>query len=115
MGYGSTLPTPRARIAASIRRWPGRVSTQRCCVTTGKWGDVVPPFAGGPAPQPDFGDIASLIDKFQAMPGSPIKARAQLQPNVPDPSQPIDFRDIADGISAFTGGLYPYDVPAMCP
>jgi len=85
-------------------------------IATGHWGDVVAPFAGaGGAAQPDFGDIAALVDKFTANPSAPIKAVAQLQPNAADPSQAISFTDISNAVDAFTGGAYPYPGPADCP
>jgi len=75
---------------------------------TGKWGDVVPPFADDPGapPQPDFNDIAAIVQKFLATPGAPIKAFAQLQPNVALPDRAVDFRDIAADVQAFLGVAY---------
>jgi hypothetical protein len=85
-------------------------------IRTAQWGDVVNPFAtDGGATQPDFGDIAALVDKFTAGPTAPIKARAQLQPNVPDPSQAVNFSDIAIIVDAFTGVTYPFEGPGVCP
>jgi hypothetical protein len=85
-------------------------------MATGVWGDVAPSYAvpGGPT-QPDFNDIAAIVEAFLAGTMSPGKPRAQLQPNVPDPSLPVDFRDIADGVSAFLGRPYPYQGPCPCP
>jgi len=84
-------------------------------VQTGKWGDIVDLFwyAGGPA-QPDFQDIAATVESFVAAPGAPIKARAQLQPNTPNPNANVDFKDIAEAVSAFVTGVYPYDGPDSC-
>ena len=85
-------------------------------VVTGAWGDVVTPFAAdGGSPQPDFTDIASLVDKFQALATAPSKPRAQLTPNSVRPNFPIDFSDIAAAIDAFTGQPYPFDGPLACP
>jgi len=74
---------------------------------TGAWGDTVSPFfmPGGTA-QPDFNDIAGTVSKFLAVPGAPIKALAQLQPNVVFPDRPVDFKDVADSVSAFLGSRY---------
>lgn len=83
-------------------------------LVTAEWGDVVEPFAGGAAAQPDFSDIAALVSKFTGDPTAPAKSRAQLQPNVPDPSVPIDFTDIAECIDAFTGVEYPFAGPVAC-
>jgi hypothetical protein len=84
---------------------------------TGKWGDLVEPFSGSfdAGAQPDFTDIAALVTKFTADPQSPDKARMQLQPNTPDPSQPITFSDIANVVDAFTGSPYPFAGPTECP
>jgi len=81
---------------------------------TGLFGDVVPPFAddpGAPA-QPDFNDIAGIVQKFVAAPTAPIKAFAQLQPNVALADRLIDFKDIAADVSAFVGTAYP-DMPGI--
>jgi len=84
-------------------------------VQTGKWGDIVEWiwYPGGPM-QPDFQDIAAVVRSFMGTPGAPIKARVQLRPNVPDPNASIDFRDIAEAVSAFVTGVYPYDGPTGC-
>ena len=86
-------------------------------IRTATWGDVAEPFATteGAAAQPDFTDIAALVTKFTADPQSPDKARMQLQPNTPDPSQPITFSDIANVVDAFTGSPYPFAGPTECP
>jgi len=88
---------------------------------TGKWGDVVPLYDGDDpgAQQPDFKDIAATVAKFQANPAAPIKALAQLQPNVVFPGRALDFRDIAAGVAAFMGTSYagsiPGSGPCVCP
>ena len=85
-------------------------------VRTGQWGDVVGPFAGGGSLQPDFGDIASLVDKFQGLPTAPTKSRTQLAHNSVRPDLPVDFSDIAADIDAFQGEGYPFSGPASgCP
>ena len=86
-------------------------------VRTAQWGDVCEPFSTDPegSVQPDFSDIACLVDKFIGDPNAPIKARAQLQPQVVRPNSPIDFGDIAAAVDAFTGGDYPYPAPTVCP
>ena len=70
---------------------------------TGKWGDVVALFDGDDptAPQPDFIDIAAVVDKFTAEPDAPIKAAAQLQPNTAIASRPVSFKDIAADFQSF--------------
>ena len=64
---------------------------------------------------PDFTDIASLVSKFTNAPNAPSNVRAQLQPNIPDPSQDINFSDIAAAVDAFTGQSYPFAGPSSCP
>ena len=86
-------------------------------IRTGKWGDVAEPFATaeGAAAQPDFTDVAALVNKFTADPAGLNKSFTQLQPNTPDPSQPITFSDIAVVVDAFTGSPYPFAGPTECP
>jgi len=86
-------------------------------VVTGVWGDVAPLFDGDDpgAPQPDFNDISSVVRKFLASPDAPIKASAQLQPDVVSPNHQVNFKDIADDVSAFVGDPYPYFGPCTCP
>jgi len=74
---------------------------------TGVYGDVAPLYAGiGIPAQPDFNDISGVVEKFLANPTAPIKAQAQLQPNVPLPMRSVDFRDISAAVSAFVGEAY---------
>jgi len=92
-------------------------------IRTARWGDIVAPFAGSGSVQPDFTDIAAEVQKFLANPGAPIKAQTQLTPNMPDPTGPINFKDIAADVSAFLGVPYwistgipgPYSVPSIVP
>lgn len=81
-------------------------------VQTAKWGDVIAPHGTG---QPNFGDINALVEKFKALPTSIHKARAQLQPNIPNPQNPINFSDISADVEAFKGRPYPYAGPGICP
>jgi len=83
-----------------------------------KFGDCAPLFEGpGNPPQPDFNDIAALVNKFLALPEGPPKYRCQLQPNVVFPERPIDFRDIAADVQAFLGVAYAdmFYGPCPCP
>jgi len=87
---------------------------------TGKYGDVWPLFEHPDnPPQPDFGDIAALVQKFLAAGpvAAPIKAVAQLQPNNVFPDRAIDFRDIATCVEAFLGVPYAANNtgPCECP
>jgi len=95
-------------------------------ITTGKFGDVTelfddpdcldPPGPCNP-PQPDFSDVAALVRKFTAAPDAPIKAVAQLQPNVVFPNRSVDFKDISADVSAFVGVPFPslFPGPCVCP
>jgi len=98
--------------------------TQESCfaspveIDTGRYADNSEVFQGpGNPPQPDFADISALVSKFLADPGAPIKALAQLQPNVVFPMRPIDFNDISGAVSAFLGTSYAsqYPGPCVCP
>ncbi len=85
-------------------------------IETAKWGDIVEPFHGqGPAAQPDFKDIATVVATFVEAANNPGKARSQLQPNVPDPTTFVDFKDVSDAVDAFVGLPYPYSGPTNCP
>jgi len=115
---GSAYEVQRADISCPDLADEGCFSTA-VVITTGKFGDVAPPFANDPGapPQPDFNDIAALVSKFLASPGAPIKAAAQLQPNVVFPMRAIDFRDISADVSGFLGLAFPilYPGPCTCP
>jgi len=88
-------------------------------ITAGKYGDATGPFEGEDpsAPQPDFNDIASIVNKFLALPGAPIKPVAQLQPNIVFPDRAINFKDIAVAVDAFLGVPFNqmYSGPCTCP
>jgi len=114
-------------IYAVQRAWnkcPNLESDESCwskalTIGTGKYGDIWPLFDGNTAgaPQPDFNDIAASVQKFLASPGAPIKAVAQLQPNIVFPERAIDFRDISADVAAFVGTSYPSANfgPCTCP
>ena len=87
-------------------------------ITTLKYGDFWPLFdAPGNPPQPDFNDIAALVQKFLATGPAfaPIKAHCQLQPNTVYPDRPIDFKDIAADVQAFLGVSYADVYSGSCP
>jgi hypothetical protein len=86
-------------------------------VPTAVWGDVAPPFgtASDPDNQPNFIDIAGVVERFRDLPGAPSKAHAQLQPNDLDPSQSVDFNDISSDVEGFRGIGYPFPGPSSCP
>ncbi len=88
-------------------------------MTTTRWGDVVEPFnPPSNTSQPDFGDIAALVNKFKSAAGAPTKARTLLAGinanGVIDPSPDLGFTHISAGVDAFKGSPYPYTI-APCP
>jgi len=114
--YGEAV-VPSASYAVEALACAGGIAaaTGSLAIETGVWGDVVAPFAAdGTSPQPDFTDIAAVVATFIDAPGNPGKARAQLQPGVPDPAAAIDFKDIADAVQAFLNEPYPYSGPTGC-
>ena len=83
-----------------------------------RWGDVVGSCSVSPCTAPDgivnvTSDVVSLLDKFQGLPGAPVKARADLEPGIPD--MILNITDVTWAIDAFSGGSYPFAVPAGCP
>ncbi len=85
-------------------------------LTTGLWGDVTELFStpGGPT-QPDFIDIAAVVQQFVAGLLAIGKPRTQLQPNLPHVEWQVDFRDIGHAVGAFIGTPYSYLGPCACP
>jgi len=85
-------------------------------ITTAWFGDVWPPFQGAGAAQPDFNDIAAMVQKFLATgpAAAPIKAVCQLQPNCVVPAYAIGFKDIAADVDAFLGTPYSAREPGPC-
>ncbi len=63
--------------------------------------------------QPNATDIAQLVNAFKHLSGAPVKAIAQLQPNLPELNADISALDIAATVDAFKGRAYPYSGP--CP
>lgn len=81
-------------------------------MNTARWGDVLPPFnPPDPRTQPDFVDVAGVVDRFRSAVGAPGTARADLEPA--EPNQDVNFLDISNVIDAFKGVSYPH--PAACP
>ncbi len=85
-------------------------------ITTTRSGDIVelfnPPDSSN---QPDAIDIAQLVNKFKSLPGAPIKASAQLQPNLPELNASINALDITACVDAFKGYAYAFSGPCPCP
>ncbi len=82
-------------------------------LTTARWGDVVAPFnPPDPRTQPDFLDVAGIVDSFRDALGSPELSRADLEPA--DPNQSVNFSDISSAVDAFKGSMYPFPTPCPC-
>jgi len=86
-------------------------------IATSKFGDVVAPFGG--ASQPNFGDVAAIVSRFQNLSTAPPIPRVDLSglgnPGTPNvPNQVANFADVSVGVDAFRGLPYPFTVPA-CP
>ena len=80
---------------------------------SGVWGDVVGQFDVGAGRWADADgsvdvatDVVSVLDKFGSLPGSPGKARADLEPATPD--QKINITDVTVILDAFAGADYPF-------
>jgi hypothetical protein len=82
-------------------------------VTNQKWGDIVEPFGG--TSQPSFADVSAVLSSFRGEQAAPIKSRAQLTPNVPNPGAPVNFANVAAVLDAFRGVPYPFSGPEPCP
>ena len=82
-------------------------------ITTAKWGDVVAPFAT--EGQPNFTDISAEVEAFKRVSEAPSKTRVQLQPDSPNPANPISFSDIGKVVEGFKQVPYPFAGPAQCP
>jgi hypothetical protein len=85
-------------------------------MATRRSGDVTARFnPPDPVTQPDALDVAQLVNKFKSVVGAPIKAIAQLQPNLPDLNADINALDIVQGVDAVKGLAYPFGGPCPCP
>ncbi len=84
---------------------------------TSIWGDIV--VIGGtgehlpPDSTVDVGDMTAIIDAFANRANSVSKARADLQPAVPD--RIISILDVSFVLDGFKGVDYPFSEPASCP
>ncbi|MBI1825128.1 MAG: exo-alpha-sialidase [Planctomycetes bacterium] len=84
-------------------------------IKTARWADVAAPFQGpSPAPltQPNVTDIAAIVDKFRDVSTSLI-AQTDLQPDLPN--MIVNITDVADAVTAFKTGYYPYNGLTNCP
>lgn len=90
--------------------------TEILSIPTGLWGDIVTPFIHDPniTFQPDIKDVLAVVDKFLGV-LDPIKARSQIQPNIPDPTLGVGIADILNVVDAWLGTSYPFAGPSSCP
>jgi hypothetical protein len=82
--------------------------------TSPAWGDVAAPLEGDTvADQPDFRDVAAIVDAFLDRPGAPSLPSADLHPALPNLT--IDFNDISECVEAFVAQPYMLAPPNLCP
>jgi hypothetical protein len=83
---------------------------------TRRSGDVEVPFnPPSTTTQPDVTDVAQLVNKFKSLPGAPIKAVSQLQPNLPELNADINALDIVAVVDAVKQRAYAFGGPCPCP
>ncbi len=88
-------------------------------ITTAEWGDVAGEFdqAAGAWTAPNgvvavIADVVAILDKFASRVGAPSKARADLEPALPD--QTINITDVVSALNAFGGLPFPF-TPNLTP
>jgi len=59
--------------------------------------------------------VAAVVNKFKNLPGSIVKAIAQVQSNFPIPTNDVDGTDIAVVVDAVKGFAYGFSGPCICP
>ncbi len=85
-------------------------------IATRRAGDVFAPFnPPNNSPQPEGPDVAAVVNKFKNLPGSIVKAIAQVQSNFPIPTNDVDGTDIAVVVDAVKGFAYGFSGPCICP
>jgi hypothetical protein len=85
-------------------------------IATTRWADIEIPFnPPSPSVQPDLADVAAMVNKFRNLLGAPIKARALIVGEVPDPLGDFSFIHISACVDAFRGAPYPHAGPVACP
>jgi len=84
-------------------------------VPTALWGDIIAPFGSVENQgQPNIVDVLSIVNKWLGT-GFPIKASAQLQPNVVNPGTGVSIEDVLAGVNAWLSAPYPLNGPSSCP
>jgi len=76
------------------------------------WPGYNPPLTSR---QPDALDVVVEVSKFKACVGAPIKAIAQVQPNLLELNADVAAIDLATVVDAFKGLAYPFSGPCPCP
>ena len=90
-------------------------------ITTSAWGNICGPYDvendrwGGPDSGVDIVyDVTACVGRFKNEFGAPMKARADIDPNVPDGKINVTS-DITKIIDAFGGDPYTFPGPGSCP
>jgi hypothetical protein len=85
-------------------------------ILTRRSGDVaslfVPPEPSG---QPNSLDVTGLVNKFKGAAGAPVKAIAQLQPNLVELNADVGALDIVACVDAVKELAYAFSGPCPCP
>ncbi|UCC32271.1 MAG: hypothetical protein JSU86_08300, partial [Phycisphaerales bacterium] len=86
-------------------------------VTTSIWGDIVSNCIVQPCGPPDgvvniTTDVTAALDKFRNLPGTPMKARCDVEPDEPDLL--VNISDVMFILDAFRGFDYPFTGPQEC-
>jgi hypothetical protein len=87
-------------------------------IQTSIWADVVKDCTTTPCGPPDgevyiTADVTMILDKFKNLAGALAKARADIEPALPDLL--INMTDVTWAVDAFGGGDYPFSAGAPCP
>jgi hypothetical protein len=85
-------------------------------MATRRAGDLVAQFnPPSSTSQPDALDVASAVNQFKGLPGSPGKGIVQVQPSVVDPNSNLSALDIGNIVDSVKGFAYPFSGPCACP
>jgi hypothetical protein len=83
---------------------------------TRRYGDVSATFnPPSISTQPDTIDVTQLVNKFKNIADAPVKAIAQLQPNVPELNADLSALDIVAVVDAVKQFAYAFSGPCACP
>ncbi len=98
-----------AKVATALRVPVTEAGRAALALTQNVWVDVVKDCSTNPCGAPDgitdFVDVSAILDKFKNLTGNVIKARADIEPKVPD--QLVNITDVAFCLGAFLGQTYP--------